>query len=252
MPFGIGGEASLHLGKLLVGVGRPPWRGIDRHDRVHEVGVGDRPLKGLIAAIGGTGDGHQVPDAERIEERLLCRDDVAQRDRREIGAVRLTRRGIVARRVGRTIGRAQHVARHHEQPIGVDRLARPNEAIPRARQIAVRRVAPGGVVPAGIAVRDQHRVAPVCGKRAVGLVGDRRRGHHRAVGKGEIADREKPVLDRADVLGAQRGCIGHVGLLRLGSAAGSARRQADCARRRRRCHERPGRACHCVAPLAMT
>jgi len=67
MPLGIAGKPRLQFGQLLVGIDRGPGRGVDRHDRVHEIGVGDRPLKRLVAAIGGTGDRDQMADDEMVE-----------------------------------------------------------------------------------------------------------------------------------------------------------------------------------------
>src|SRR6516162_8560028 len=71
MPFGIAGEPRLQLGQLLIGIDRGPGRGVDRHDRIDEIGVGDRPLKRLVAAIGGTGDRDQMADAEMVEQGFL-------------------------------------------------------------------------------------------------------------------------------------------------------------------------------------
>src|ERR1700726_501647 len=66
------------------------------------------------------------------------------------------------------------------------------------------------MVAAGVAMRAQDGVAAAIwsiGWRepAIGLVGDRRLGHDRAVGEREIAQGEEPVLDGADIGGgAQR------------------------------------------------
>src|SRR6516162_11135339 len=79
--------------------------------------------------------------------------------------------------------------------VGVDRLARPDQAVPRARLVAVRRVAAGEMVAAGVAMRAQDGVAAVGRWPAIGLVSDRRLGHHRAVGQREISQGEEPVLD---------------------------------------------------------
>jgi len=68
---------------------------------------------------------------------------------------------------------------------------------------------PGGVMAAGITVSNQDGVAPICREPTVGLVGDPRLGQHGAVLQPKIADREEPVLDRADILGAQRYPVDH-------------------------------------------
>jgi hypothetical protein len=64
-------------------------------DCVHQVGAGDGPLEGLIAAIGGAGDGDEMFDPEPVEERLFRRHDVAHRDRREIGSIGLVGVGVM-------------------------------------------------------------------------------------------------------------------------------------------------------------
>src|SRR2546430_15808183 len=75
------------------------------------------------------------------------------------------------------------------------------------------------MVTGGIAMRAQDGVAAAIwsiGRRqpAIGLVGDRRLGHDRAVGQREIAHREETVLDGADL-----GCGGpRPGGLRIPSA----------------------------------
>jgi hypothetical protein len=57
-------------------------------------------------------------------------------------------------------------------------------------------------------VRAEDSVATVGRQPAIGLVGDRRLGHDRAVGEREIAQGEEPVLDGADIgAGAQRQII---------------------------------------------
>src|SRR5205085_9325207 len=95
------------------------------------------------------------------------------------------------------------------QLVGVDRLARADQPIPRARLVAVRGVAPGEMVAAGVAVRAQHGVAAIRCKPAIGLVDDRRLRQDRAVDEAEISQRKELVVDRADILGAQRRSVIH-------------------------------------------
>jgi hypothetical protein len=56
---------------LLVDIDRGPERGIDPHDRIHEIGVGDRPLERLVAAIGGTGERDKTVDTEMVQQGFL-------------------------------------------------------------------------------------------------------------------------------------------------------------------------------------
>ena len=145
-----------------------------------------------------------------VEQGFLRGDDVADRDVRKIGAIGLAGLGVDIAGIGRAEGRAEHVRGDDEQLVRIDRLARPDQAVPRARLVAVRRVAAGEMVAAGVAMRAQDGVAAAIwsiGRRepAIGLVGDRRLGHDRAVGERKIAQREKPILDGADIGGgAQR------------------------------------------------
>src|SRR5205085_4048471 len=83
------------------------------------------------------------------------------------------------------------------------------QPVPRARLVAVRGVAPGEMVAAGVAVRAQHRVAAVRCKPAIGLVDDRRLRQDRAVDEAEIAQGKELVVDCADILGAQRRSVIH-------------------------------------------
>ena len=53
MPFGIACEPRLQLGQLPIGIDRGSGRGVDRHDRIDEIGVGDRPLERLVADPAG-------------------------------------------------------------------------------------------------------------------------------------------------------------------------------------------------------
>src|SRR5438874_2483158 len=213
-PFRVCCEARLELGELLVGIDRSPRRGIDRHDRVHEVGVGNGLLKRLISAIRGASDRDEMLDPERVEQRLLRGYDVADADRRKIRTVRFAGWRVEARRICRAKGRAQHIRGDDEQFIGIDRLAGTDQPVPRARLVAIGRIAAGGMMTPGIAMRNQNGVAPavwsIRGREtAIGFVDDCRLGHDRAVRDREIAQREKLVVNRADILGPQRRRVVH-------------------------------------------
>jgi hypothetical protein len=142
-------------------------------------------------------------DPEPVEQCLFRRHDIAHRDRREIGSIGLAGVGVDAGPIGRAEGRAQHVRRHDEELIGIDRLAPPNEAVPPPRLIAVRRVAAGGVVAAGITMGDQHRIPAVGREPAIGLVGDLHLRHHGAVLQSKTRYRKTSVLDGSEI-GAPR------------------------------------------------
>ena len=61
-------------------------------------------------------------DAERVGERGLDDDLVADRDDRERGSRTAGRSpGSIGRRTGRALAAAEHVRAHHEEPVGVDR-----------------------------------------------------------------------------------------------------------------------------------
>src|SRR5947209_3844104 len=78
-----------------------------------------------------------------------------------------------------------------------------------ARLVAIGRIAAGGMMTPGIAVRNQNGVAPVSRETAIGFVDDCRLGHDRAVRDRKIAQREKLVVNRADILGPQRRLVVH-------------------------------------------
>jgi hypothetical protein len=94
-----------------------------------------------------------MADAEIVEQGFLRGDDVADRDVRKIGAIGFAGLRVDAAGIGRAEGRAEHVRGDDEQFVGVDSLARPDQAVPRARLIAVRRVTAGEMVAAGVAMR---------------------------------------------------------------------------------------------------
>ena len=75
--------------------------------------------------------------------------------------------------------------------------------------MAVGRIAAGGMMAACVAMRDQNGVAPISCETAIGFIDDRRFGHDRAVGNRKIAQGEKPVVNRADILGAHRRRVAH-------------------------------------------
>ena len=202
--------------------GRGPARALGRrhhrHDAAHEIRVGHRPLERLIAAVGGADDGDEMLDAQMVEQRLLRPHDVADGVAREIGAVGLAGLRVDRRRVGRAVGRAQHVGRHHEQPVRIDGLARPDQLVPAADIAGLVAfactgcaVSARGVMTAGVAVRVEHGVAAIRRQRPVGLIGERQLGEHDAALELEVARGEELALGRVERLriggnGERHGC----------------------------------------------
>src|SRR4029077_4239041 len=144
-----------------------------------------------------------------VEQDLLRSDDVADRDVWKIGAIGLAGLRVDAAGIGRAEGRAEHVRGDDEQSVGVDRLTRPDQAVPRTRLVAVCRVAAGEMVAAGVAMRAQDGVAAAGCEPAISLVGDRRLGHDRAVGELEIAQGEESILNGAELGGGAQRQIVH-------------------------------------------
>ena len=84
----------------------------------------DRPLERPHAAHRAADDARPPLDAERVGERRLDRDLVADRDAREARAPRASRPGAVRRRARSSLAAAEHVRAHDEQAVGVDRATR--------------------------------------------------------------------------------------------------------------------------------
>ena len=99
-------------------------------------------------------------DAERVGQRDLERDLVADRGDREARAVRTAVAGAVRRRTGRALAAAEHVRAHHEEPVGVDRASRARWCRPtsRRRRARARPARPRGC--RGERVQHEHRVRP--------------------------------------------------------------------------------------------
>ena len=128
-------------------------------------GGGDRQHpRGAVGEVGGEAQrlhpahraaDHRVQllDPERVEQRDLRADHVADGDHREAHAVGLAVRRR-ARRPGRAHAAADHVGADHVEAVGVDRLARADHAVPPAG-LAGDRVRAGDVLVAGQRVEDR-------------------------------------------------------------------------------------------------
>ena len=77
---------NLRLGEALLDILRL-GRCDHRNDAIHKLRVIDCPLKGLVPAVGGSGDGNEMLDSERVEQDFLGRHDIAYRDRWEVGPI---------------------------------------------------------------------------------------------------------------------------------------------------------------------
>ena len=167
----------------------------DGDDVVDRVGVRHRPLEGLHPTERAAARGQQTFDAQLAQERALRADHVADRDHGESAPVRTSGSRVRRVRPGRAAAAADEIGAHDEVAIGVERLARPDHAVPPAEAGAtalrrahavdgrgrVRVVAPTrGMRVARERVADEHDVVLRRRERAVCLVGDADRRERRA------------------------------------------------------------------------
>src|SRR5439155_10490828 len=111
------------------------------NDVVDRVRVRHRPLERLHPAKGAAARGQQTLDPELAQEGPLGADHVADRDDGEIPAVWTPRSRVRRVRSGRAAAAPDEIAAHDVVTIGVERLARPDHAVPpsEARETALRR-----------------------------------------------------------------------------------------------------------------
>ena len=174
VKVGVGHDgAARHLveGNVLCGeVGRTG----NHHGVTHPIRVLQRPGEGLHAAQAAAHHSGQCLDTQRIEQPRLGAHPVLHRDDRKVGAPGLARGRVGVGRSCRAKTRTQVVDADHEEPVGVQRLARADHVVPPAFA-ARQRLATGICMLACDMVRgvermtNQHRVAALGVERAVGL-----------------------------------------------------------------------------------
>ena len=112
------------------------------------------PDQGLHAAHRAADDGMEFGDTEMTDHQALGADDIAQGDLGEIAAVRFAGAGVGRERAGRAAAAADAIHADDEEAVGVDGLARADEAIPPARLAVLGRVAAGDMMVSAQGVRD--------------------------------------------------------------------------------------------------
>ena len=211
VPVGIGAELG-EEGRHRLLVAQAARGGHRRDDAVHEIGIVDAPLKALEAAVGLAGHRHQMAHAQAVEHEALRPHDVAERDVREVRAIRLARRRVDAARARRSIRRAEHVGRDGEVALGVDGLAGADEVVPPPAGRIVRRGRTRRALAAREAVGDEDRIGAVGREAPVRLEGERHLGQRAAALEREVARGEPAIGD-----GVERGCRGHGRISLVGS-----------------------------------
>ena len=109
-----------------------------------------------------------------IEQRALGRDNIAHGDIGKPGPIGFARRGIDARRIGRSVSGPQHVRTDDKETVGIDRLAGTDDFVPAS--FSRRSQGIDHLRTAGVAMSDQHHVVAIRRKNAQRPIGD---GHGR-------------------------------------------------------------------------
>ena len=189
------------------------------------------PLERLHAAERAAGDGGQPRDPELIQERALGPHHVGDRDDRKVGPVGPARCRVRGRRSRRAAAASEQIRADDEEPVGVERLAGADHAVPPAQAPAAagvalvgaeavpgalrgrRRREAGRVGVAAQRVADQNDVVPRRRQRPVGLVGDADRMQLAStVERERLRKVEELRVDRADgARGGLRRWRGHAG-----------------------------------------
>ena len=205
VPVGIARQALLQRLQPVEPGGRARRRH-RRHDRLHEAGIGGRPLERLEATHRRADHRDQALEPERIDQQFFRRHDVAHRDVGEGGAVGLAGARVGAVGAGAAVRRTERIHRHHEAAIGVDRLAGPDQPVEpagrpfgHATALLARRVAAGGVMAGGVAVHDQDGVVARRRQGAVGFIGKLEHRQGLPIFQPEITRCEEFALDAGEL-----------------------------------------------------
>ena len=189
VPVRIPRQAGKQAKDVALGsLARHQRRGEDGRDAAHHVGVVDRPLERLEAAIGGTHDRDQFRNSELVDQEPLRADNVADRDIRKAPPVGRAGRRIDASAIGRAVGRSQHVRADRKPAVGVDRLAGAHDLVPAS--LAGRTTGIDHLRARGVAMCDEHGIAAIGRQRTQRAVSDRHFGHDDAAPQPEIAGGE--------------------------------------------------------------
>ena len=141
LPVGIGGDGA--AGDGIPGdalrVKRVGAR--DGDDRVHLIGVPHGPLERLHPAQRPSGHRVQPCDPQLVEERPLCPHHVRDGDDRKVRPVGTPRGRVRGRGSRGAATAAEQVGTHHEEAVGVERLARTDHPVPPAEAAALAAVA---------------------------------------------------------------------------------------------------------------
>ena len=171
MEIGVGDDGA--AGHFVEGdvLGGEVGRAGNDHRVAQPIRVLQRPAQRLHAAQAAAHHGRQRLDAQAVEQQRLRVDPVFHRDHRKVSTIDLA---IGAIRIGvhrasRAKARAQVVDADNKKAVGVERLARPDHAVPPALGLGLPLVDAGHMVRGVQGVAHQHRVGALGVEVAVGF-----------------------------------------------------------------------------------
>ena len=157
----------------------------DHQRMAHARRVLQGPGQRLHAAQRATHHRGQGFDAQGVQQASLGVDPVFHRHHRKVGAVNAAGVRVDMHRSGGTKTGAQVVHANHEEPVGVQRFAGPDHAVPPALGFLLPRVYPGHMVRGVQRMADQHGVGFVGVQCAVGFITEVVRTDRRATLQGK-------------------------------------------------------------------
>ena len=149
---------------------RQARRGRNHQRMPHTLGKVDAPLHNLHRAQTATHGGRPLRDAQRIGEPRLAGYPVAHRNDGKIRTVTFVGMRLDRQRPARAAAAAEIVRAHHEEAIGIDRLAGTDAVVPPAgfRVLFLMVAGRVGVTRQGVA--NQYRVVACRVQLAIGLI----------------------------------------------------------------------------------